>query len=246
MPMQKYKISFMKSIFYAHIFILLFTVQVFALSGKVVNVADGDTITVLSNNIETKVRLYGIDCPEKSQPYGQKAKQFVLSMVSGKQVDVDIIDTDRYGRAVGVIKLSGTILNTEIIKAGLAWQYERYCKMPFCSEWKQLESDAKAVKAGLWSEPNPEPPWDFRHENKNKPAKVKHFDNSSFQTESKESNPSNQTIESATGEFHGNSQSHKFHNSGCRHYDCSNCTVIFNSRDKAINSGYQPCKICNP
>ncbi len=126
----------MKTLYLTLSFLLLFTVQTLAFTGKVVDVMDGDTVKVLdSSNQIIKVRLYGIDCPEKSQAFGQKAKEFVLSQVGGKTVDVEAIDTDKYGRTVGVVTVGRLILNAEIIKAGYAWYYAQYCKAQFCSEW---------------------------------------------------------------------------------------------------------------
>ena len=131
-------------------------------SGKVVGVADGDTITALNRGKEERIRLYGIDTPEKRQAFGKKAKQFTSSMVFGKTVKVKIKDIDRYGRTVALVYVDGESLNEALIKAGYAWVYQRYCKEVFCKDWLNLESAARDGKAGLWSEPNPRPPWDFR------------------------------------------------------------------------------------
>ncbi len=132
------------------------------ISGKVVGVADGDTITVLENRTQFKIRLYGIDCPERHQDFGNKAKQFVSDLVFGKQVRVVKYDVDRYGRIVGMVYVGNTCANEELVKNGLAWVYQHYCKIPVCSEWLGLESHASEGKLGLWSHPNPIPPWEFR------------------------------------------------------------------------------------
>lgn len=109
-------------------------------SGKVVNVSDGDTITVLTPDYrQIKVRLYGIDCPEKNQGFGQKARQFTADKVAGKNVTVEALDKDRYGRIVGLV---GS-LNQELVRLGLAWVYDKYCKASFCSQWKRDESRAR-------------------------------------------------------------------------------------------------------
>lgn len=99
--------------------------------GKVVGVADGDTITVMHDGRGEKIRLYGVDCPEKNQNFGMKAKQFTSGMVFGKMVDVEPVVTDRYGRTVGLVKIDGKYLSEEIIKAGLGWVYTRYCYISF-------------------------------------------------------------------------------------------------------------------
>ena len=132
-------------------------------SGVVVGVSDGDTITVLHGGRGEKIRLYGIDTPEKRQAFGKKAKQFTSSMVYSKTVEVQPKDTDRYGRTVALINVGGQSLNEALIKDGLAWVYRKYCKETFCEDWLNFEIIARYGKIGLWSEPNPIPPWEFRH-----------------------------------------------------------------------------------
>src|SRR5712691_7992763 len=98
-------------------------------TGRVVGVADGDTIKVMHNGKAEKIRLHGIDCPEKAQPFGSKAKQFTSGMVFGKTVTVHVTDMDRYGRTVAdVILPDGRVLNRELVAAGLAWWYRQYSR----------------------------------------------------------------------------------------------------------------------
>ena len=104
----------------------------YAWSGEVVGVADGDTITVQKGQKRVKVRLYGIDTPEKSQWYGQNAKTFTSSQVMGKTVEVQEIDVDRYKRVVGLVSVGDLILNRHLVEYGYAWVYHQYCKRPFC------------------------------------------------------------------------------------------------------------------
>jgi micrococcal nuclease len=85
-------------------------------------------------------------------------------MVYGKAVEVKTKYTDRYGRIVGIVTIDGHSLNEALIKNGLAWVYRKYCKETFCEDWIDLEAVARYGKMGLWSEPNPIPPWEFRHE----------------------------------------------------------------------------------
>jgi len=198
-----------------------------ALTGKVVSVADGDTITVLdSRNQTTKIRLFGIDCPEKGQGFGNRAKQFTANLVFGKVVEVEEIDRDRYGRTVGIVRIQNQILNKEILQAGLAWVYTRYCDKAICSDWQNIQNHAQKAKIGLWSEKKPQSPWEFRRGGKK--ASVEN------------------TIISASGVFHGNQKSRVFHNQGFRYFNCKNCTVIFQSRQEAIQAGFKPCGICKP
>jgi len=131
-------------------------------TGKVVGVSDGDTISVMHNGKAERIRLSGIDCPEKSQAFGQRAKQFTSALVFGKDVTVNVQDTDRYGRTVGEVKLlDGRVLNQELVQAGLAWWYRKYA--PGDTTLERLETEARAAKRGLWVEPHPVPPWEWRH-----------------------------------------------------------------------------------
>lgn len=93
-------------------FFLLLTIPAtcFSWPGKVVSVADGDTIIVQHNDQQMKVRLYGIDCPEKARAFGQKAREMTTLLVAGRTVDVEVKNTDRYGRSVGLVSIDGTSL----------------------------------------------------------------------------------------------------------------------------------------
>ncbi len=112
-----------------------------AWSGEVVGITDGDTITVLNSKTlkDVKIRLYGIDCPEGGQAFSKRAKQFTSKMVFGKVVEVHQMDTDRYGRTVALVSVDKQILNKELVKAGLAWVYDRYCSEPICESWKNFQ-----------------------------------------------------------------------------------------------------------
>ena len=130
-------------------------------TGKVVGVADGDTITVLHDGKGERIRLHGIDCPEKRQAFGNRAKQFTSTLVFGKGVTVQVLDRDRYGRTVGVVLLpDGRSLNHELVKAGFAWWYWRYT--PDDETLAQLEREARGAKRGLWADPHAVPPWEWR------------------------------------------------------------------------------------
>ncbi len=134
------------------------------LTGKVIGVSDGDTITVLTNGQPEKIRLADIDCPEKKQPFGQKAKEYCSNLCFGKPVVVSYASRDRYKRIIGRIKLTnGNILNEELVKAGMAWCYVKYCKIPLLYE---LERQAKQSRLGLWKDDNPTPPWLWREQSR--------------------------------------------------------------------------------
>ena len=130
-------------------------------TGKVVNVTDGDTVVVLrAGNIQEKIRLAEIDCPEKSQAFGQRAKQFTLDKAAQKNVTVEVRDHDRYGRTVGEVFLpDGKSLNRELVRNGYAWWYRRYSKDESLGE---LEAQARTARRGLWSDQNAIAPWDWR------------------------------------------------------------------------------------
>ena len=140
------------------------------IQGKVVSVADGDTITVLdATNTQHKIRLQGIDAPEKAQPFGQKSKQSLSQMVQSKQVTVEYQKKDKYGRTLGKVLHNGTDVCLEQIKLGMAWHYKQYASDQPKEDralYDQTEQDAKAKKAGLWIDKAPTPPWEFRRQKK--------------------------------------------------------------------------------
>lgn len=214
-----------------YIVLFLFPTLGHALTGKVVSVADGDTITILdSAKAQHKIRLYGIDTPEKTQPFGNVAKKYTSKLVYGKTVDVTTYDTDRYGRTVGIVIADGVNVNRSLIGAGLAWQYRKYCKASFCEDWLGLEQKAHQSKIGLWTNNDQVPPWEFRKGAGNSNYSKATSSNSSADTRS----------------YHGNLKSHVFHSSRCRSYNCKNCTKTFQSRDDATVAGYRPCGQCKP
>jgi len=137
-------------------------------TGKVIHVADGDTITILdSSNQHLKVRLSGIDAPEKAQDYGQRSKEHLNGLVQGQQVIVETSKKDRYGRHVGQVLLNGLDVNLEQLRAGLAWyyrQYERELTPELRDSYTAAEAKAKQEKSGLWRDHQPQPPWQWRHQ----------------------------------------------------------------------------------
>jgi micrococcal nuclease len=225
------KFFYHKLIAFQAVWLIFFTVNITTateLTGKVIGISDGDTITVLQDKTQYKIRLYGIDCPESHQDFGTKAKQFTSDLVFGKQVKVVQQDMDRYGRTVGIVYTGDVCVNQEIIKNGFAWLYQRYCDTPICQEWSKLEQQARIGKIGLWSQPNPIPPWEFRRGNKSS------------------SQPASTHDQSDIVGYHGNVNSMVFHQPSCKYYNCPNCTVIFKSREEAVSQGYKPCGICRP
>jgi len=128
--------------------------------GLVVKVIDGDTFDMKSGTEKIRVRLFGIDAPERGQAFNVKAKEFTASLIAGKEVRVIVHDQDRYGRSVAdVYGTDGQHVNAEIVKAGFAWHFTRYSNDP---ELAVLEHEARQARRGLWKEKNPVPPWEFR------------------------------------------------------------------------------------
>jgi endonuclease YncB( thermonuclease family) len=144
------------------------------ITGKVVGVSDGDTITVLdASKAQHKIRLAGIDAPEKAQAFGNRSKQHLSDSVFGKNVEVISEKNDKYGRTVGKVMVNGKDANLEQIRAGLAWHYKEYAKEQSASDrdaYANAESSARSSKAGLWSDPRPLPPWEWRHGGKDEPT----------------------------------------------------------------------------
>ena len=134
--------------------------------GRVVGVSDGDSVTVLdAQKAPHKIRLAGIDAPERAQAYGQKAKASLSELVFGQSVDVAWSKQDRYGRIVGVITLAGVDINLEQIKRGMAWHYKQYQNEQSPEDriaYAQSESQARDKKLGLWRDPAPIEPAVFR------------------------------------------------------------------------------------
>ena len=158
-------------IFALFILVLSCTSNAATLQGKVVGVADGDTITVLdASNTQHKIRLQGIDAPEKAQAYGQKSKQSLHQLIHSQQVTVDFDKKDKYGRTVGKVVLNGTDICLEQIKLGMAWHYKQYASEQTAVDreiYAKAELAARSDAIGLWKDKNPTPPWDFRKLNKN-------------------------------------------------------------------------------
>jgi endonuclease YncB( thermonuclease family) len=135
-------------------------------SGRVVSVTDGDTLGILHDNVEKKVRLADIDAPEKNQAFGSRSKIILSEKVFGKTVKVNIHDKDRYGRYVGTVIINNKNINLEMVKEGYAWWYRQYSKN---YEFGQAEIEAKKNKEGLWVDPFAIPPWEFRGNKTTKP-----------------------------------------------------------------------------
>jgi len=142
------------------------------ISGRIVGVSDGDTVSLLTEEKENlRIRLATIDSPEKAQDFGARAKDSLSDLVFNKNVEVEVRSKDRYGRLVGVIRVGGTDVNLEQIKRGMAWHYTQYSKEQPSAEkrvYAEAEVAARRARVGLWVDPSPVPPWDFRREKRQK------------------------------------------------------------------------------
>lgn len=123
-------------------------------------VVDGDTFDLMFEEKKIRVRMFGIDSPERGQAFNVKAKQFTASIIASKEVSVIVRNKDRYGRFVCDVYLSdSTYVNAEIVKAGYAWHFTRYSDDVQLAE---LQDEARNDKRGLWQDSDPLPPWEFR------------------------------------------------------------------------------------
>jgi endonuclease YncB( thermonuclease family) len=220
-----------KAVFILTILLMPIAAQQKTITGKVVGVSDGDTITVLDGSKQQhKVRLEGIDAPESAQAFGQKSKQSLSDMVFGRNVTVVSSKTDRYGRALGKVTLEGKSINYVQVMYGMAWFYRAYSK-DLSSEdakaYEQAEQTARTDKRGLWADPSPVAPWEFRR-GKREPKVVV-------------------TAPAATsGEVIGNKNSRIYHRPDCPDYRKvgERNRVIFGTPAEAEKAGYRVAGNC--
>lgn len=131
--------------------------------GRAVRVLDGDSVILRVADRQLEARLQGIDAPEHRQHYGEKAKAELRDLVMGHPLEIQVTDTDRYGRSVVLLRRAdtGLFVNEELIRRGAAWAHRRY-GLP---GWRSLEAEAKKARSGLWARANPQPPWEWRERN---------------------------------------------------------------------------------
>ena len=166
------------------------------LEGKVVGVTDGDTVTLLVDHQQYKIRLAGIDAPERKQAYGTKSKLVLSELVTDTPVTVTALGTDKYDRTLGIIYADGQCVNTEMVRQGAAWHYVKYSDSKVLAE---AEADARQNRRGLWHSPKAMPPWEFRHLPVEAPKAT-------------------QTTKSTEQIYWLNTKSNVRHNHGCRYY----------------------------
>jgi len=207
------------------------------ITGKVVGVSDGDTITVLDDQKrQHKIRLDGIDAPESSQDFGSRAKQSLSDLVFGKTVTVISSKKDRYGRTLGKVMLSdGKDINLEQLERGMAWFYRQFAKElqpEDARSYEQAELAAREEKVGLWADPLPTPPWDFRHGARTAKAPVKA--------------PGSKPATTASGPIIGNRNSKIYHLPNCPDYSkvAERNRVPLKTEAEAQAAGYRKARNC--
>lgn len=188
----------------------------------VVKVVDGDTIDVIYEGKEERVRMLNVDTPEsvhpqayRNTPAGKKASDYTKKRLAGKKVDLEFQGRKRgkFKRLLAYVIVDGENFSLELIRVGHSYYYTKYGKSEkHHTQFLAAEKQAKAQRLNIWSDPG--------------------------------AYPKKPTVKSS--DYHGNVSSHKFHRPGCRYYNCSKCTRVFKSRDEAISAGYVPCGVCKP
>ncbi|MDZ4753338.1 MAG: thermonuclease family protein [Phycisphaerae bacterium] len=173
-------------------------------TAKVVGISDGDTLTVLdAANVQTNIRLNGIDAPEAKQDFGSRAKEALSGKVFGRELRLVKRDVDRYGRTVADVYVGERLINRELVAEGFAWHYVKYA--PHDKELAAAEASAREQKLGLWADPAPIAPWDFR-----KPA----------------------TMPTVPGMVYVTTKGKKYHTATCRHLNASATAIPLDEAKK--------------
>ena len=202
--------------------------------GPVVSVLDGDTIDVLHNGQAERIRLSGIDCPEKGQAFGKKAQPFTSTLIHGKAVTIHVLSKDRHGRTVADVVLpDGTHFSRERVRAGLAW-WSRHSSKD--QSGGALEEEAQHAKRGLWADPNPIPPWEIRHPKQGRTPRAP----GSLSSEPREKSDTTPMA------IIGNRHSQVYHRPDCPNYTSTapKNRVLFTSEAEAEAAGYHRARNC--
>jgi len=144
------------------LYFLFLASHAYAMQGQVVGITDGDTIKVITKNGFEKIRLYGVDSPEKSQAYGISAKDFMTVVLKNKVVEISPVGSVSYDRVVAVVMYGTQCVQEQLLLSGYAWVDPKYCTKSFCTAWKSLQGIAMQNKVGLWRDPMPVQPWEWR------------------------------------------------------------------------------------
>jgi micrococcal nuclease len=131
-------------------------------NAKVIRIIDGDTLEIQRERRVQRVRIWGIDTPERDQPYASQAQQFTRSLLVGRETVIQPMDFDVYGRLVALITVDEKNISEELVGSGLAWVHIYFCNEPICTAWQSLQQRAKSRRIGLWSDPHPIAPWQWK------------------------------------------------------------------------------------
>jgi len=229
-----------------------------AVSGTVVEVVDGDTLTISdAQNTHREIRLKGIDAPEYGQKFGDASRDYLARLVFGKYVRIEYEKVDQYGRLVGTVWVNGNDECLEQLKAGLAWHYKNYETEQLPAErqlYAHAEQEARAQALGLWKDPSPTPPWEYRHRgNRSNDSRVSPPRNLSSGARALDRRPA--TAPTPTADFtpeatsliRGNRRTMIYHWPGCPNYDeiAPHNRVPFESRAAAESAGYRAARNCH-
>lgn len=192
-------------------------------SARVVRVLDGDTVEVQAGPGPIhRIRLHGIDCPERGAPFANVARNFARQLAFDREVTVQVRDRDRYGRLVARVIVDGQDMSVELLKAGLAVHFRRYSSDPVL---ERAEQQARAARRGIWQ----------------------HGDVPILEPPGRNARPAIQPLLGTRSDtrVRGNVRSRVFHVPGCRNYTCRNCTAEFASPEEAVSAGYRPAGDCH-
>ena len=209
-----------------------------AFQGKVIGVADGDTITVLHDRQPEIIRLNGIDSPEKGQAFGDRAKEFTAQLAFGQMVQVIVRDLDRYGRTVADVRLpDGRSLNHEVVRGGYAWWFRRYSSD---ASLGTAESEARSARRGLWANARPMAPWDWRETQRQTAVGLP----AAALTTPIPAQAAR--VATASGPVIGNRRSRVYHRPDCPNYAdvAAQNRVPFGSAAEAESAGYRLARNC--
>ena len=134
------------------------------INGRIIEVYDGDTATLLAGDKRFRIRFYGIDAPEAAQRHGIESRDALREKILGRDVAVTSVNTDRYGRTVGRVRLGGRDINYEMVAEGMAWYYAEFAKNEHA--FADAQQEARDRRLGLWRDADPEPPWQYRQSEK--------------------------------------------------------------------------------
>ncbi len=194
-------------------------------TGTYVGVKDGDSIILFVGGLETEVRLDRIDAPERGQPFSTRAKEALTALASGKTLRIEDRGRDHYGRLLARVYAGEIELNLRLVESGLAWHFVKYSDD---SVLASAEAEARRLKRGLWADPHPEAPWDYRE--RDHPRALSEV---------------SALLSAGTGApLHGNTSSRVFHLPSCINYSCSSCVRNFTTAEEAVAAGYRPGHCC--